>query len=205
MERADRPRLKLGVTGGIGSGKTSVCKVFTVLGIPVFSTDRIAREIMDTNENIISQINSIAGKDMYSNGSLDRMALASLIFNNNNLLEKVNSLVHPLVFDQFISWEMCQTSPYTIMEAAILFESGASKLVDKIATIVAPEEERLNRVTRRSKLSRNQVLERMLNQVSDEARIKLSDYVIYNSENDMIIPAIIAIHDDILKKLNNFN
>jgi dephospho-CoA kinase len=205
MERADRPRLKLGVTGGIGSGKTSVCKVFTVLGIPVFSTDRIAREIMDTNEHIISQINSIAGKDMYSNGSLDRMALASLIFNNNNLLEKVNSLVHPLVFDQFIRWEMSQTSPYTIMEAAILFESGASKLVDKIATIVAPEEERLNRVTRRSKLSRNQVLERMLNQVSDEARIKLSDYVIYNSENDMIIPAIIAIHDDILKKLNNFN
>jgi dephospho-CoA kinase len=133
------------------------------------------------------------------------MALASLIFNNNNLLEKVNSLVHPLVFDQFIRWEMVQTSPYTIMEAAILFESGASKLVDKIATIVAPEEERLDRVTRRSKLSRNQVLERMLNQISDEARIKLSDYVIYNSENDMIIPSIIAIHDDILKKLNNFN
>ena len=205
MERADRPRLKLGVTGGIGSGKTSVCKVFTVLGIPVFSTDRIAREIMDTNENIISQINSIAGKDMYSNGSLDRMALASLIFNNNNLLEKVNSLVHPLVFDQFIRWEMSQTSPYTIMEAAILFESGASKLVDKIATIVAPEEERLNRVTRRSRLSRNQVLERMWNQMRDEARIKLSDYVIYNSENDMIIPAILEIHDDILKKLNNFN
>jgi dephospho-CoA kinase len=205
MERADRPCLKLGVTGGIGSGKTSVCKVFTVLGIPVFSTDRIAREIMDTNEHIISQINSIAGKDMYSNGSLDRMALASLIFNNNNLLEKVNSLVHPLVFDQFIRWEMSQTSPYTIMEAAILFESGASKLVDKIATIVAPQEERLNRVTRRSRLSRSQVLERMLNQMSDEARIKLSDYVIYNSENDMIIPAIIAIHDDILKNLNNFN
>jgi dephospho-CoA kinase len=205
MNRADRLPLKLGVTGGIGSGKTSVCKVFTVLGIPVFSTDRIAREIMDGDENIIRQINSIAGRDMYSNGCLDRMALASLIFNNNKLLEKVNNLVHPVVFDQFSRWELHQTSPYIIMEAAILFESGASKLVNKIATIVAPEEERLIRVTLRSKLSRHQVLERMMNQMNDEARIKLSDYVIYNSENDMIIPAILAIHDDILKKLNNFN
>jgi dephospho-CoA kinase len=205
MNRADRPHLKLGVTGGIGSGKTSVCKVFTVLGIPVFSTDRIAREIMDGDENIIRQINSIAGRDMYSNGALDRMALASLIFNNSSLLEKVNSLVHPLVFERFSGWEKNQTSPYVIMEAAILFESGASKLVDKIATIVAPVEERLNRVTQRSKLSRHQVLERMMNQMNDEARIKLSDYVIYNSENDMIIPAILAIHEDILKKLKYFN
>ncbi len=205
MNKADSPSLKLGVTGGIGSGKTSVCKVFTVLGIPVFSTDRIAREIMDGDEYIISQINSIAGRDLYINGSLDRMALASLIFNNNNLLDKVNSLVHPVVFDHFSRWAMNQTSPYIIMEAAILFESGASKLVDKIATIVAPEEERLSRVTQRSKLSRHQVLERMMNQMSDDARIKLSDYVIYNSENDMIIPAILAIHDDILKKINNFN
>jgi dephospho-CoA kinase len=205
MNRADRPHLKLGVTGGIGSGKTSVCKVFTVLGIPVFSTDRIAREIMDGDENIIRQINSIAGRDMYSNGALDRMALASLIFNNSSLLEKVNSLVHPLVFERFSGWEKNQTSPYVIMEAAILFESGASKLVDKIVTIVAPEEERLSRVTQRSKLSRHQVLERMMNQMNDEARIKLSDYVIYNSENDMIIPAILAIHDDILKKLKYFN
>ena len=201
MNRAERPRLKLGVTGGIGSGKTSVCKVFTVLGIPVFYTDRVAREIMDSDEYIISQINSIAGRDMYSSGSLDRMALASLIFNNNNLLEKVNSLVHPVVFEQFSKWETDQTSPYIIMEAAILYESGASKLVDKIATIVAPEEERLIRVTRRSRLTRHQVLERMMNQMSDEARIKLSDYVIYNSENDMIIPAILEIHEDILKNL----
>jgi len=133
------------------------------------------------------------------------MGLASLIFNNNTLLEKVNSLIHPVVFDHFAMWEKNQTAPYIIMEAAILFESGASKLVDKIATIVAPEEERLNRVTQRSKLSRHQVLERMKNQLDDESRIKLSDYVIYNSENDMIIPAILEIHEDILKNLKNIN
>jgi dephospho-CoA kinase len=205
MKSLKKPGLKLGVTGGIGSGKTSVCKVFTVLGIPVFSADRIAREIMDSDENIMKKINSMAGTDLYSNGCLDRMALASLIFNNNTLLEKVNSLVHPLVFDHFVSWEKNQTAPYVIMEAAILFESGASKLVDKIATIVAPEEERLNRVTMRSKLSRQQVLERMKNQMDDASRIKLSDYVIYNSENDMIMPVILGIHEDILKSLKIVN
>jgi dephospho-CoA kinase len=205
MKSFEKPGLKLGVTGGIGSGKTSVCKVFTVLGIPVFSADRVARDIMDNDEDIMEKINIIAGNDLYSNGCLDRMALASLIFNNSTLLEKVNSLVHPRVFDQFLSWEKNQTAPYVIMEAAILFESGASELVDKIATIVASEEERLIRVTMRSKLSRKQVLERMNNQMDDASRIKLSDYIIYNSENDMIIPAILGIHEDILNSLKIVN
>ncbi|MBK7713202.1 MAG: dephospho-CoA kinase [Bacteroidales bacterium] len=199
------PGLKLGVTGGIGSGKTSVCKVFNVLGIPVFSADRIARDIMDSDEDIIKKINSVTGKDLYSNGFLDRMALAALIFNNSDMLHKVNSLVHPIVFDHFATWEKNQSAPYVIMEAAILFESGASKLVDRIATVVAPEEERVTRLTIRSKLSRQQVLDRMKNQMNDEERIKLSDYVIYNSENDMVIPAILEIHKDILKSIGNVN
>jgi dephospho-CoA kinase len=193
--------MKLGVTGGIGSGKTSVCKVFTVLGVPVFSADRAAREIIDGNEDIKEAINSIAGKDLYINGSLDRMALATLIFNNTKLLEKVNSLVHPVVFEHFEIWLKEQSSRYVIMEAAILFESGASKLVDRIATIIAPVEERLNRVILRSRLSREQVMERMKNQMDDETRIRLSDYIISNSENDMIIPAILKIHEDILANL----
>jgi dephospho-CoA kinase len=205
MKNIHKPGLKLGVTGGIGSGKTSVCKVFTVLGVPVFSADRIARDIMDSDEEIIRKLNSITGQDLYSNGSLDRVALASLIFNNCTLLEKVNSLVHPVVFDHFAVWEKSQTAPYIIMEAAILFESGASKLVDKIATIVAPEAERVKRVTQRNKLSINQVMERMKNQLDDETKINLSDYVIYNSENDMIIPAVLEIHKDILKNLKYIN
>jgi dephospho-CoA kinase len=205
MKSVVRAALKLGVTGGIGSGKTSVCKVFTVLGIPVFSADRVAREIMERDENIKGKINLIAGTDLYRTGSLDRMALASLIFNNNELLESVNALIHPVVFENFTVWEKNQTAPYVIMEAAILFESGASELVDKIATIVAPEEERLYRVTLRNTLSREQVLERMKNQLDDETRIRLSDYVIYNSENDMIIPAILGIHEDLLKSIKNIN
>jgi dephospho-CoA kinase len=113
--------------------------------------------------------------------------------------------VHPVVFEHFARWEKEQSAPYVIMEAAILFESGASKLVDRVATIVAPKEERLDRVIRRSRLTRQQVLERMNNQMDDDARIRLSDYVIYNSENDMIIPAILKIHEDILKHLGKSN
>jgi dephospho-CoA kinase len=202
MRKKKKPGMKLGVTGGIGSGKTSVCRVFNILGIPVFSADPEAREIMDNDKGIIRRINSIAGKDLYINGSLDRKELAALIFNDNTLLEKVNSLVHPIVFEHFKRWEMDQTAPYVIMEAAILFESGASKLVDRIATVVAPIEERVERVIHRNSLSREQILERMRNQMDDDTRIKLSDYVIHNSENDMIIPAILKIHEDILTYIN---
>lgn len=198
-------RLKLGVTGGIGSGKTSVCKVFRVLGVPVFSADYSARKIIDSDTGIREVINSIAGKDLYSSGSLDRTALATLIFNDNSLLMKVNSVIHPAVFEHFAEWEKEQPYPYVIMEAAILFESGASKLVDKIATIVAPVEERMNRVINRNKLTRSQVMERMNNQMDDESRVRMSDYVIYNSENDMIIPAILKLHDEILNSLKSNN
>jgi dephospho-CoA kinase len=189
---------KLGITGGIGSGKTSVCRVFDILGIPVFSADTEAREIMDHDLMIRNGINSITGKDLYPGGILDRMQLASIIFNDNKILTRVNSLVHPAVFNQFAIWTEKQVSPYVIMEAAILFESGASKLVDRIATVAAPESERIDRVIKRNRLTETQVRERMKNQMDDEARIKLSDYIIYNSENDMIIPAILKIHNEIL-------
>ena len=197
--------MKIGVTGGIGSGKTSVCRVFNVLGIPVFSSDAVARRIMDSDDEIIEKVKTIAGKDVYFSGTLDRAKLAGIIFNNASLLEEINKIVHPVVFEQFNIWVNSVSAPYSIMEAAILIESGASKLVDKIATIATPEEERLSRVTLRSRLSRHQVMERMKNQLDDETRIKLSDYVIYNSENDMIIPAIIRIHEDILINLKTVN
>lgn len=195
--------MKLGVTGGIGSGKTSVCRVFNVLGIPVFSADPEAQKVMNRDEKIINEINKIAGRNLYKDGFLNRMELASLIFNDPDLLSKVNALVHPVVFANFERWSAEQTSPYSIMEAAILFESGASKLVDRIVTVVAPMEERLARVIRGNKLSRKQILERIKNQMDDESRIKLSDYVIRNSENDMIIPAILKIHEDLLNHLNS--
>lgn len=193
---------RLGVTGGIGSGKTSVCKVFNVLGIPVFSADPVARDIMDKDAGIRLRLNTIAGRDLYRGGELNRAELAGLIFNNQALLEKVNSLVHPVVFNNFIDWSVRQSSPYVIMDAAILFESGASKLVDRIATVVAPVKERIERVMQRNSLTGEQVRERIRNQMEDDERIKLSHYIINNSENDMIIPAVIRIHNDLLKIIN---
>jgi dephospho-CoA kinase len=203
MKSAVRQGMKLGITGGIGSGKTSVCRVFSVLGIPIFSADPEAQAIMNNDDSIISGINRIAGKDLYPGGILNRGELASLIFNNPDILSSVNSLVHPAVFRQFQEWAEVQTTPYVIMEAAILFESGASKFVDRVATVIAPVEERISRVIKRNKLSREQVMERIRNQMDDEERIKISDYVINNSENEMIIPVILGIHEDILTHLNS--
>jgi dephospho-CoA kinase len=205
MIKEKKSGMKLGVTGGIGSGKTSVCKVFNLLGVPIFSADTEAKEIMENEKGIIHRINSIAGKDLYAKGKLDRTRLAELIFNDNSLLEKVNSLVHPVVLDHFKRWEREQTAPYVIMESAILFESSASKLVDRIVTVVAPFDERVARVIHRSNLSREQILDRMRNQMDDDSMIKQSDYIIHNSENDMIIPAILKIHEEILTNIYTCN
>jgi dephospho-CoA kinase len=202
MSAGQNPVFKLGVTGGIGSGKTSVCRVFNVLGIPVFSSDPEARKIMESDTSIMRRINTIAGRNLYINGALDTRELATLIFNDDTLLKKVNSLVHPIVFDHFLKWAEKQTAPYVIMEAAILHESGASKLVNRVAAIVTPLEERVSRVIKRNDLKREQVIDRIRNQMDDEERIKLSDYVIHNSENDMIIPVILKLHEELLTYIN---
>lgn len=197
--------MRLGVTGGIGSGKTSVCRVFNTLGIPVFSADPEARSLMESDPAIINGINSIAERDLYPGGILDRMYLAKLIFNDPEKLKRVNALVHPAVFERFTDWARDKSAPYVIMEAAILFESGGNRLVDKVLSVLAPEEERIERVMHRNNLSREQVIERMRNQISDEKRIELSDYLISNSENDMIIPSVLKIHYDILSFLKTGN
>ncbi|NLA50317.1 MAG: dephospho-CoA kinase [Bacteroidales bacterium] len=194
--------MKLGITGGIGSGKTSVCRVFSILGIPVFFADTEAQILMNSETFIIRGINDIAEKDMYPDGILNRKELAGIIFNNPDKLKRVNSLVHPAVFDRFRKWTENQISPYVILEAAILFESGGSVYVDRIATVMAPLEERISRLTAGDRFTREQVVERIKNQMDDEERIRMSDYVINNSENEMIIPAILGIHEDILSHLD---
>jgi dephospho-CoA kinase len=202
MKKKQKECLKLGVTGGIGSGKTTVCKVFTVLGIPVFSADIEAKRIQDSDRALQIKINSLAGKDLFSSGKLDRPEMAKLIFSNSDLLAKVNSVVHPAVFEYFSEWVKKQESPYVVMEAAILFESGAYRMMDRIVTVVTPMEERIERLVKGNKLSREQVTERIKNQIDDESRIKRSDYIIFNSENDMIIPAVLGIHREMLKLFN---
>jgi dephospho-CoA kinase len=202
MKKQNRSIFKLGITGGFGSGKTTVCKVFNLLGVPVFFADFEARNIMENDRSIKDRVNSLAGKDMYLNGSLDRTEFARLIFNDKVLLNNVNSIVHPAVFENFNIWAGEQTAPYVIMEAAILFESGASELVDRVLTVVTPLEERIVRLVHGNKLTREQIMDRIHNQIDDDTRIRNSDYVIYNSENDLILPAILRVHEEIMKDLN---
>lgn len=190
--------MKIGVTGGIGSGKSTVCRIFNVLGVPFFSADDEAKKIMNSDKEIIEKVKTIAGRDIYSSGSLDRAELAGIIFNNDSLLKEINSLVHPAVFGKFKLWSESVAGQYVILEAAILFESIAAGIVDKTITVIAPVEERIERVVSRSGLTRKEVRDRIRNQIDDETRIRLSDYVIYNSEHEMIIPSVLTIHGDIL-------
>ncbi|MDY0098876.1 MAG: dephospho-CoA kinase [Bacteroidales bacterium] len=201
MKGAGKPRLRLGVTGGIGSGKSSVCKVFNVLGIPVFYSDPEAKAIMNNDLSVRSEINAIAGRDLYLSGNLDRAELAKLIFNDDELLGRVNALIHPLVFQNFLQWADMQAAPYVIMEAAILFESGAYEIVDKVLTVVAPLDQRIDRIVKGNQLTREQVMDRIRNQMDDDDKVKNSDYIIYNSEDDMIIPPVLRIHKDLLRQI----
>jgi dephospho-CoA kinase len=190
---------RLGVTGGIGSGKTTVCRIFRVLGVPVFVADVAARDVMNNDPGIREKINKIAGKDLYPGGELDRMELARLIFNRPEMLKSVNAAVHPVVLKIFSKWADEADAPYVIMEAAVLFESKADTYVDRVVSISAPVEERIARVMGRNELSREQVIERINNQLEDEEREEQSYYVINNADNEMIIPEILKIHEDMLR------
>ncbi len=190
---------RLGVTGGIGSGKTTVCRIFRVLGVPVFMADEVARNLMNSDSDIARGINSIAEKDLYTAGELDRRELARLIFNQPDLLRKVNAVVHPAVLRNFEEWTASREVPYVIMEAAVLFESNADKTVDRVVSVSAPVEERISRVMGRSGMTRMEVLDRINNQLEDDEREEQSYYVINNADNEMIIPEILKIHDDMLR------
>lgn len=190
---------RLGVTGGIGSGKTTVCRIFRVLGVPVFVADVVARELMENDLSLRKEINAIAGRDLYVTGNLDRKELARIIFNSPDMLRKVNAAVHPAVLGLFDRWAGSSEAPYVIMESAILFEAGADTFVDRVLTLSVPVEERIARVMGRNDLSREQVIERIKNQLEDEEREEQSYYILNNSDNEMIIPEILKIHNDMLR------
>lgn len=193
--------MKIGITGGIGSGKTTVCRVFNTLGIPVFDSDKEAQIIINTDTSVRANLNSIAGVDLFSSGTLDRKLLANIIFNDGEMLLRVNELIHPLVFDHFHAWADEQKSPYSILESAILFESGAWKMVDKTISVMAPVDERIRRVSARSNLPETEIRDRIKNQISDDERVTRSDFVIRNGEEDLIIPAVLQIHESIINQI----
>ena len=184
----------IGITGGIGSGKSTICNVYRVLGIPVFEADIEAKRLMDNSEKIKIGLIDLFGKDIYTqNGTLDRKKLAGIIFNDKIKLEKVNSLVHPEVRSEFICWTKQQSTAYVIHEAAIMFETGLYKLMDYTILVSASEEERIKRVIKRDKLEKIQVLERMSKQWTDEQKRPLADVEFLTNDTTLLIPRIIKI------------
>lgn len=186
--------IKVGIAGGIGSGKSTVCKVFGILGAPVFEADREAKVLMNENEAIRSTLQSWYGSNIYNaTGNLDRPKLANIIFNDKKQLQKVNELVHPKVRAAFLSWADKQAAPYVVHEAAILFESGFYALMDATILVSAPEAERVKRVSERDGLSPEQVLHKMKNQWPDEEKRKLATVEIKNDNRNLMIPKILKI------------
>ena len=192
--------LKVGITGGIGSGKSTVCKVFSVLGIPVFNADVEAGRLQNEDPQIGTELIGIFGSEIYSaEGLLNRKKLASIVFNDSGLLEKLNSIIHPAVHREFEKWSARNSNfPYVIYEAAILFETGSFRNFDFTILVVADEQERIDRVSKRDHSRPEDVLQRMNNQMMDKEKIKMADFVIENNDNQLIISQILKL-DQLLK------
>lgn len=189
----------VGLTGGIGSGKSTVASVFNQLGVPVYEADLWARNLID-RDDIQSALVELMGEGILSSGVIDRKKMASLIFNDKALLARVNGLIHPAVATHFKNWYREQQSPYVIREAAILFESGSYKDCDKVIVVHAPLEMRIQRVMERNGISREEVMERVNNQWPEEDKLRLADYVVYNDLSRSVIKQSISIHEDIIRQ-----
>lgn len=196
---------KVLITGGIGSGKSTACKMFEELGVPVFYSDKAAKSIMDSDKDVISKIKELFGDNIYVDGELDRKALAEIVFNDVDSLLKLNEVVHPAVADAFESFvgvnETFKESEYVIEEAAIGIETGVYKKFDTVVLVTADEDVRINRVIDRDKCTEKQVRDRMSYQMSDENKKMVSDYVIINNDFPNLECQVKAIHDKILESI----
>jgi len=189
---------KIGITGGIGSGKTYVASVFKSLGIPIFNADIQAKKIMTSSRKLIKLLKEEFGNDIYKDSDLNKEKLASIVFSNSDKLQKLNSLVHPIVKEEFNNWCKKQTSPYVIKEAAILFESNSHIGLDAVICVSAPLDLRMRRLLNRDDYSKKEIKKRIENQISQEEKEKLSDYIIVNDEKDLLLPKIIKFHKELL-------
>jgi dephospho-CoA kinase len=192
---------RIGLTGNIGTGKSTVARIFEILGVPVYHADKQAKEIME-QDIVKDQISLLFGKELLdSDRQIDRKALAAIVFSNKDKLALLNNLIHPLVEEDFQNW--CQRhleKPYILHEAAILFESGFNRLFEANILVTAPDELCISRVMARDGVSKELVVNRMSNQWSQEQKKKIADYQVSNDEKSMVIPQVLAIHKTILEK-----
>ena len=185
---------RIGLTGNIGSGKTTVASCFEILGIAVFNADKQAKLLMNKDVNLKQSLIAEFGKEVYLNNELNRKYLSKLAFNDDLVLKRLNALVHPVVQEAFEKWSIQQSGAYVIKEAAILFESNTYQSLDAIICISCPEEIRLKRILKRDDLSEKDVRQRMSHQWAEEKKISLSDYVITNDNSSLVMPQILSVH-----------
>lgn len=191
--------LKVGLTGGIGAGKSTVAHIFEVLGIPVYHADQEAKRLMQINPVLIEKIRMAFSDKAYVKGILDRKFLSSVVFNDKQQLELLNSIVHPFTIQDGKEWMKKQTSLYAIKEAALIFESGSQGEFDSIIGVFAPTTLRIHRTIQRDQVERENVLHRMEKQLDENIKMKLCDHVLINNEQSLLIPQVIDLHQKLIQ------
>jgi len=190
--------LRVGLTGGIGSGKSTVAQIFEVLGIPVYYADIAAKKIMNEDEGLRSAITKNFGEQAYTNDILDRKYISSIVFSDPAKLQQLNSLVHPATKKDGETWMQKQTSPYAIHEAALIFEAKVSDRLDHVIGVSSPIELRIKRAIERDKVSREEVLKRMDQQLDEELKMSKCDFVLINDEQQLLIPQVLELHKKLI-------
>lgn len=187
--------LTVGITGGIGSGKTTVCKIFETLQVPIYYADERAKWLLNNDEKIINSVKNLLGIEAYINGQLNRSYIADKVFNNKELLDSYNEIVHPAVAYDTLEWmQQYVYSKYVIKEAALLVETGLYLTLDKLIVVTAPTELRIQRVMQRDNTTREAVEARINNQLSEEEKIKVADFVVINDGSISLIEQVLKIH-----------
>jgi dephospho-CoA kinase len=194
--------LHVGITGGIGSGKSTVARIFNILGIPVYDADKRAKALYTESESVKKAVSELLGNDIYcNNGTVHFALIAERVFNNSELLKQLNAIIHPKVALDYEQWRKLQLNvPYTLKEAAIMVDSDAHKQLDFLIAVDAPEDLRKIRVMKRSGLNNEQVLQRVKMQPLIKAALDMADAVITNDNQQAVIPQVLAIHNQIMKR-----
>jgi dephospho-CoA kinase len=187
---------KIGITGSIGSGKSTVTQIFAMLGVPVYDADIRAKLLMVTSPALIQSIKDLFGNEAYlSSGALNRKHISDKAFTDKNILTQLNGLVHPAVYNDFDEWSNAQQTPYVIKEAALMFESNSYKQLDEVIVVTAPEELRIQRAIARDGATKEAVVSRMKNQLSQEEKLARGQHEIKNNEMELIIPQVLKLHE----------
>lgn len=192
--------LKIGLTGGIGSGKSTVAKIFELLNVPVYYADEASKRLYHTDQNLIANIKKHFGEGLYTNKQLNRSKLAAIVFNDPDKLELLNQLVHPPTIRDAEEWFARQTATYVVKEAAILFESGSAAALDYVIGVKAPDALRIKRIMHRDHLTRKEILNRINRQIDEGIKMRLCDFVINNDEQQLVIPQVLELHDKFLQQ-----